>query len=155
MESCVKQACATRKRSTFSTNSGIPAGAAGTLVGTSVGLPAEGPCRYRNFLMACACLMAHPLQPMYFPLLDTPTSPSIRNLQAWIEDAWKKGKCESKGCTLNLKPMLALILRWECAMAHSNTAVTCVGWIVVSYQPRSSSSAYGCFVLDVASASNS
>ncbi|KAH6918798.1 peptidase family C78-domain-containing protein [Coprinopsis sp. MPI-PUGE-AT-0042] len=48
-------------------------------------------CGYRNFLMACACLMAHPLQPMYFPLLDTPTPPSIRNLQAWIEDAWNRG----------------------------------------------------------------
>ncbi|TFK25036.1 hypothetical protein FA15DRAFT_591235, partial [Coprinopsis marcescibilis] len=48
-------------------------------------------CGYRNFLMACACLMVQPFQPMYFPLLDSPTTPSIRNLQTWIEDAWGKG----------------------------------------------------------------
>ncbi|EAU88402.2 hypothetical protein CC1G_05168 [Coprinopsis cinerea okayama7 len=48
-------------------------------------------CGYRNFLMACACLMVHPFQPMYFPLLDDPVPPSVRNLQGWIEDAWDKG----------------------------------------------------------------
>jgi hypothetical protein len=30
-------------------------------------------------------------QPLYFPLLDSPISPSIRNLQVWIEAAWKEG----------------------------------------------------------------
>ena len=47
--------------------------------------------RYRNFLMACAALMSQVQQPMYFPLLDAPLSPSIRNLQTWIETAWKEG----------------------------------------------------------------
>lgn len=36
--------------------------------------------------------MNQPLQPLYFPLLDAPISPSIRNLQVWIEAAWKAGK---------------------------------------------------------------
>ena len=31
-------------------------------------------------------------QPLYFPLLDSPISPSIRNLQVWIEAAWKEGQ---------------------------------------------------------------
>lgn len=46
---------------------------------------------YRNFLMACAALMDQQAQPMYFPLLDTPTPPGVRHLQHWIEDAWAKG----------------------------------------------------------------
>ncbi|KAJ7093184.1 peptidase family C78-domain-containing protein [Mycena epipterygia] len=48
-------------------------------------------CGYRNFLMACAALMAQPFQDMYFPRLDHPISPGVRNLQQWIEDAWKAG----------------------------------------------------------------
>ncbi|KAH8108150.1 peptidase family C78-domain-containing protein [Cristinia sonorae] len=48
-------------------------------------------CGYRNFLMACAALMSQSEQPLYFPLLDDPTPPSVRNLQQWIEDAWKSG----------------------------------------------------------------
>ncbi|KAF9532353.1 peptidase family C78-domain-containing protein [Crepidotus variabilis] len=48
-------------------------------------------CGYRNFLMVCASLMSQTQQPMYFPLLDAPISPSIRNLQRWIEDAWSEG----------------------------------------------------------------
>ncbi|KAG6379142.1 peptidase family C78-domain-containing protein [Boletus reticuloceps] len=47
--------------------------------------------RYRNFLMLCAALMDQPLQPLYFPHLDDPISPSVRNLQRWLEDAWKHG----------------------------------------------------------------
>jgi hypothetical protein len=47
--------------------------------------------RYRNFLMACGALMNQKQQPLYFPLLDSPISPSIRNLQVWIEAAWKEG----------------------------------------------------------------
>ena len=47
--------------------------------------------RYRNFLMACGALMNQKQQPLYFPLLDSPISPSIRNLQIWIEAAWKEG----------------------------------------------------------------
>ena len=30
-------------------------------------------------------------QPLYFPLLDSPIPPSVRNLQVWIEAAWKEG----------------------------------------------------------------
>ncbi|KAJ7470328.1 peptidase family C78-domain-containing protein [Mycena latifolia] len=48
-------------------------------------------CGYRNFMMVCSSLMDQPFQPMYFPLLDHPTHPSVRNLQQWIEDAWKAG----------------------------------------------------------------
>ncbi|KAJ3908714.1 peptidase family C78-domain-containing protein [Lentinula edodes] len=48
-------------------------------------------CGYRNFLMSCAALMDQPYQPMYFPLLDQPISPGVRNLQAWIEEAWNSG----------------------------------------------------------------
>lgn len=47
--------------------------------------------RYRNFLMACSALMTQTQQPMYFPLLDDPSPPGVRNLQKWIEDAWKQG----------------------------------------------------------------
>lgn len=42
--------------------------------------------------MACAALMAQQRQPMYFPLLDTPTPPGIRNLQVLLEEAWKNGE---------------------------------------------------------------
>jgi len=41
--------------------------------------------------MACASLMDQPFQPMYFPLLDDPIPPGVRNLQRIIEDAWKAG----------------------------------------------------------------
>jgi len=41
--------------------------------------------------MACAALMSQGQQPLYFPLLDTPVPPSVRNLQSWIESAWKEG----------------------------------------------------------------
>lgn len=42
--------------------------------------------------MACAALMDQQLQPMYFPLLDTPSTPGVRNLQILIERAWRDGK---------------------------------------------------------------
>ncbi|KAF8123782.1 peptidase family C78-domain-containing protein [Boletus edulis] len=48
-------------------------------------------CGYRNFLMLCAALMDQPLQTLYFPHLDDPISPSVRNLQRWLEGAWKHG----------------------------------------------------------------
>ncbi|KAI0831149.1 peptidase family C78-domain-containing protein, partial [Trametes gibbosa] len=48
-------------------------------------------CGYRNYLMACAVLMSQQRQPMYFPLLDTPTPPGVRNLQVMLEEAWKNG----------------------------------------------------------------
>lgn len=35
--------------------------------------------------------MSQEKQPMYFPLLDAPLPPGIRNLQKWIESAWKEG----------------------------------------------------------------
>lgn len=41
--------------------------------------------------MACTALMDQPVQPMYFPLLDDPFSPGVRNLQRTIEAAWKDG----------------------------------------------------------------
>ncbi|KAH7926299.1 DUF1671-domain-containing protein [Leucogyrophana mollusca] len=48
-------------------------------------------CGYRNFLMACTALMVQQNQTIYFPLLDDPMSPGVRNLQLWIEHAWKEG----------------------------------------------------------------
>jgi hypothetical protein len=41
--------------------------------------------------MACAVLMVQPFEPLYFPLIDEPISPGIRNLQRWIELAWGFG----------------------------------------------------------------
>lgn len=46
---------------------------------------------YRNFLMACATLMDQKIQPLYFCFLDEPRAPGVRNVQYWIEDAWKQG----------------------------------------------------------------
>lgn len=48
-------------------------------------------CGYRNFLMACAALMDQQIQSIYFALLDDPFPPSVRNLQRWMEAAWKEG----------------------------------------------------------------
>ncbi|KAG2041522.1 peptidase family C78-domain-containing protein [Suillus americanus] len=48
-------------------------------------------CGYRNFLMACAALMDQQIQSIYFALLDDPFPPGVRNLQRWIEAAWKEG----------------------------------------------------------------
>ena len=45
--------------------------------------------------MLCAALMDQQQQPLYYPLLDAPLSPSIRNLQALIETAWKEGVNET------------------------------------------------------------
>ncbi|KAI0747975.1 peptidase family C78-domain-containing protein [Daedaleopsis nitida] len=46
-------------------------------------------CGYRNYLMACAALMDQQTQPLYFPLLDAPAPPGLRNLQILVERAWK------------------------------------------------------------------
>lgn len=35
--------------------------------------------------------MSQAMQPTYFPLLDRPTPPGVRNLQSSIEEAWKHG----------------------------------------------------------------
>ena len=51
--------------------------------------------RYRNFLMACAALMDQQFQAVYFPHLDSPLPPGVRNLQHWLEDAWKHGDITS------------------------------------------------------------
>ncbi|KAF7359376.1 hypothetical protein MSAN_01280200 [Mycena sanguinolenta] len=48
-------------------------------------------CGYRNFMMACTALMDQQSQPMYFPLLDHPIPPGVRNLQQWLENAWSEG----------------------------------------------------------------
>lgn len=49
--------------------------------------------------MACAALMDQQIQPMYFPLLDTPSTPGVRNLQILIERAWRDGKLHSAALT--------------------------------------------------------
>ncbi|KIK98829.1 hypothetical protein PAXRUDRAFT_823439 [Paxillus rubicundulus Ve08.2h10] len=48
-------------------------------------------CGYRNFLMACAALVDQQIESLYFPLLEDPLPPGVRNLQRWIETAWKQG----------------------------------------------------------------
>ena len=35
--------------------------------------------------------MDQQIQPLYFPLLDDPIPPGVRNLQVWIENAWNDG----------------------------------------------------------------
>lgn len=47
--------------------------------------------RYRNFLMACTALADQHICPEYFSVLDHPIPPGVRNLQLWLEDAWKRG----------------------------------------------------------------
>lgn len=70
----------------------MQAGAAGKIyIPWSDGYMTDEDHSYRNFLMSCAALMDQPYQPMYFPLLDGPIPPGIRNLQKWIEEAWAKG----------------------------------------------------------------
>ncbi|KAF5358071.1 hypothetical protein D9756_001749 [Leucocoprinus leucothites] len=49
-------------------------------------------CGYRNFLMLCTGLVEQEHQPLYFPLLDTSPTPSVRNLQSCIQIAWDDGK---------------------------------------------------------------
>lgn len=49
--------------------------------------------------MACGALMNQKQQP-YFQLLDSPIPPSIRNLQVWIEAAWREGFDEEGSKTL-------------------------------------------------------
>jgi hypothetical protein len=55
----------------------------------------DGEFRYRNFSMVCAALMDQTSQPLYFPLLDAPIGPGVRNLQTWIESAWQAGTYSS------------------------------------------------------------
>jgi hypothetical protein len=42
--------------------------------------------------MTCAALMDQQFQTIYFALLDDPLPPGVRNLQRWLEDAWKRGR---------------------------------------------------------------
>ncbi|RPD79922.1 DUF1671-domain-containing protein [Lentinus tigrinus ALCF2SS1-7] len=58
-------------------------------------------CGYRNYLMACAALMDQQHQPMYFPLLDAPVPPGIRNFQILLERAWRDGYDEEGAHQLN------------------------------------------------------
>ncbi|KAG9050079.1 hypothetical protein FS837_007832 [Tulasnella sp. UAMH 9824] len=50
-------------------------------------------CGYRNFMMAATALTTQPYQSSYFAMLesDPRSPPGIRNLQKWIESAWKDG----------------------------------------------------------------
>lgn len=45
---------------------------------------------YRNFMMACANLIE--CHPTYISLLDDAITPGVRDLQKWIEKAWKDGQ---------------------------------------------------------------
>ncbi|KIY63936.1 DUF1671-domain-containing protein [Cylindrobasidium torrendii FP15055 ss-10] len=79
-------------------------------------------CGYRNFLMACACLVEQQDQPMYFPLLDAPIPPSVRNLQKWIEAAWvdgydTSGAAHFKNAIIGTKKWIGVTDLWI-AFAH-------------------------------------
>lgn len=73
-------------------NRGTEVGDAGEFVGFSCARSSHlvSPS-YRNFLMSCAALMGQDMQPLYFPLLNSPMPPGVRNLQRWIESAWAHG----------------------------------------------------------------
>jgi len=43
-------------------------------------------------MMLCTGLVEQQRQPLYLSLLNAPTSPSVRNLQLWIQSAWDDGK---------------------------------------------------------------
>ncbi|KAF8842557.1 DUF1671-domain-containing protein [Paxillus ammoniavirescens] len=60
-------------------------------------------CGYRNFLIACAALMDQQIESLYFPLLEDPLPPGVRNLQRWIETAWKQGYDDIGAKELNHK----------------------------------------------------
>ncbi|KAG0706334.1 peptidase family C78-domain-containing protein [Suillus ampliporus] len=67
-------------------------------------------CGYRNFLMACAALMDQQIQSIYYALLDDPFPPGVRNLQRWIEAAWKEGY-DPEGAS-DLKNQLVDTKKW-------------------------------------------
>ena len=56
--------------------------------------------------MACTALINQTTQPLYFPLLDDPIPPGVRNLQYWIEDAWADG---TMSC-LSYFPLFTLVI---------------------------------------------
>ena len=88
---------ATKERYISHGNHGMRHGDAGEFVhirfhrADLICIPLLVPKRYRNFEMVCTALMDQPFQPLYFPLLDSPIPPSVRNLQKWIEQAWEAG----------------------------------------------------------------
>ncbi|EPQ58062.1 DUF1671-domain-containing protein [Gloeophyllum trabeum ATCC 11539] len=67
-------------------------------------------CGYRNFLMACTALMSQEERTEYWGLLEEPTPPGVRNLQRWIEEAWKLGY-DKEGAT-QLKRQLVGTQKW-------------------------------------------
>ncbi|KZS99169.1 DUF1671-domain-containing protein [Sistotremastrum niveocremeum HHB9708] len=67
-------------------------------------------CGYRNFLMACIPLLDQSDQPGYAPLLLQTRPPGVRNLQHWIEDAWKDG-FDAEGAS-QLKNRLTGTKKW-------------------------------------------
>lgn len=53
--------------------------------------------------------MDQQFQTLYFPLLDDPSPPGVRNLQRWLEDAWKQGSTSTSTHHLALT-------RWQATM---------------------------------------
>ncbi|KIJ17174.1 hypothetical protein PAXINDRAFT_154554 [Paxillus involutus ATCC 200175] len=80
-----------------------------------------GSLRYRNFLMACAALMDQQIESLYFPLLEDPLPPGVRNLQRWIETAWKQGYDDIGAKELNHKLNLS-----ELYVAFTSRRIPCV-----------------------------
>ncbi|EJD53275.1 DUF1671-domain-containing protein, partial [Auricularia subglabra TFB-10046 SS5] len=89
-------------------------------------------CGYRNFLMACAALMAQDQRPEYAHLLQSPLPPGVRNLQKWIQQAWQDGYDE-EGAE-QLKNRLIGTRRWigtgELYTAFTHRGIPCVFTVI-------------------------
>ncbi|KAK1230278.1 hypothetical protein PQX77_006636 [Marasmius sp. AFHP31] len=124
-----------------------------------------GKC-YRLFTMLCTALIGarHRHQNKYRKLLMNPTSPGVRNLQNWIENAWENGYDE-EGCELlqesliNTSKLLSLPDLWAAFVSRRLPAhfATCfptvptnignasLTWIKAYFdQPRTSESGIQC-----------
>ncbi|TFK54817.1 hypothetical protein OE88DRAFT_1732116 [Heliocybe sulcata] len=84
-------------------------------------------CGYRNFLMVCTALLSQTQRKEYWDLLEKPTPPGVRNLQKWIEEAWKQGY-DKEGAT-QLKRQLVDTKQWigtsDIYVAFSSRGVPC------------------------------
>ncbi|KZV85094.1 DUF1671-domain-containing protein [Exidia glandulosa HHB12029] len=84
-------------------------------------------CGYRNFLMACTALMGQHERPEYAQLLEQPMPPGVRNLQRWIQTAWRDGY-DAEGAR-QLKNRLVGTKRWigtgELYTAFTHRGIPC------------------------------
>ncbi|KAF8666695.1 hypothetical protein RHS04_09494 [Rhizoctonia solani] len=90
-------------------------------------------CGYRNFLMACSALAAQDICPEYRRLLmdDICGPPGVRNLQVWIEDAWRRGY-DTHGAT-QLRHHLLGTRKWIGTAAH----LALIQWLTAHFMEQS------------------